>query len=357
MTEIVRYVTGYDGSKVAFSLRGVGLPLIFLNPYPRSNLEFELRNPKRRHLYDRLAANHTLIRFDYRGMGISTRDVEDISVQAITRDVEAIAQELGLQQPAVLCLGSSVSIGASLAGSELLDVSKFIVWDPLLPKGATYPAVEALRSIMDEHWELFLQARFRIGMSDEEAQEAAEIVRHSASPEFFRRARDVWGAVDLDALMGAVKCPTLILHPRDREASREASAWIATMIPEARLAVVEGNSSEIFNCDVDDVLRTIDSFLGIEPQAVRSPNGVSGAREACPAPVPDLTQREREIVVLLSQGLRSKEIGRQLGLSTHTVERHIANLYRKTGVSGRVSLTIFALKYGIIAEPLELAEP
>lgn len=60
-----------------------------------------------------------------------------------------------------------------------------------------------------------------------------------------------------------------------------------------------------------------------------------------------LTEREVEVLRLLATGLSSKEIGAALVLSVRTVERHIANLYLKTGTHGRAQATAYALSHGL----------
>jgi len=46
-------------------------------------------------------------------------------------------------------------------------------------------------------------------------------------------------------------------------------------------------------------------------------------------------------------GESNRQIARRLGLSTHTVERHVANLYRKIGARGRADATAYALRNGL----------
>lgn len=345
MTEVVRYVQSTGGIKIAYSVRGSGLPLIYFSAYPRSNLELELKNPKRRQLFDRLARSHRLVRFDYRGMGMSDRNYGVLSLDAMVADVEAIAEQLGVSECVLLAVGSSASIASAVAASGKVDASQLILWDPIAPDSVASPAVTALTSIMDEHWELFLRTRFRIGLSDEEAQEAAEIVLSSTTPIFFREARQVWSQIKPQEVFSKVTCPTLILHPAGRSDSREMSALIGSTIPGAVVAAVEGESSEIFNSDLATALHTVDEFLGVSDGA-QIPDDSFDATSCQPA----LTHRELDIVRLLIAGLRSKEIGNRLGLSPHTVERHIANLYRKTGANGRVALTVFALRHGLSTE-------
>ena len=48
-----------------------------------------------------------------------------------------------------------------------------------------------------------------------------------------------------------------------------------------------------------------------------------------------LTPREREIALLVAQGLASKEIGERLFLSARTVSNHLQNVYTKLGISKR----------------------
>lgn len=60
-----------------------------------------------------------------------------------------------------------------------------------------------------------------------------------------------------------------------------------------------------------------------------------------------LTEREREVLVLLSQGGSAKQIAQQLDISIKTVEFHRANITRKLGVHTISELTKFALAHGL----------
>ncbi len=55
-------------------------------------------------------------------------------------------------------------------------------------------------------------------------------------------------------------------------------------------------------------------------------------------PLGMLSAREAEIAILLAEGKTNAEIARDLFISTKTVETHISNMFRKTGVSNRVQL-------------------
>ena len=58
-----------------------------------------------------------------------------------------------------------------------------------------------------------------------------------------------------------------------------------------------------------------------------------------------LTEREVEVLLHLSLGRTNREIARELVLSERTVQRHIANIYRKINARNRAEATTFALNH------------
>ena len=74
------------------------------------------------------------------------------------------------------------------------------------------------------------------------------------------------------------------------------------------------------------------------------------AAKASEDDLPDnLTAREVEVLRLIALGRSNKEIGAGLVLSVRTVERHIANIYLKTGMHGRVEAASYAHAHGLSA--------
>jgi DNA-binding NarL/FixJ family response regulator len=63
---------------------------------------------------------------------------------------------------------------------------------------------------------------------------------------------------------------------------------------------------------------------------------------------PLLSDREREIVGLVAQGFRNREIGEKLFISEQTVKNHLHNIFDKLGVSDRLELALYALHHRII---------
>lgn len=62
----------------------------------------------------------------------------------------------------------------------------------------------------------------------------------------------------------------------------------------------------------------------------------------------DLTDREREVLRLIAEGLTGKEIAELLSLSVHTVERHRQNIMAKLRLHSRAELIKYAIRKGLI---------
>jgi DNA-binding NarL/FixJ family response regulator len=61
-------------------------------------------------------------------------------------------------------------------------------------------------------------------------------------------------------------------------------------------------------------------------------------------PRSELTPREQQVMELVEQGLKNKDIGRQLGIRPGTVKIHLKHIFEKTGVRGRYGLALSGFK-------------
>ena len=63
-----------------------------------------------------------------------------------------------------------------------------------------------------------------------------------------------------------------------------------------------------------------------------------------------LTAREIDVLRLVARGLSSKEIATELVISPKTARNHVEHIYVKTGATSRVAASMFAVKYGLLAD-------
>jgi HD-GYP domain-containing protein (c-di-GMP phosphodiesterase class II) len=87
----------------------------------------------------------------------------------------------------------------------------------------------------------------------------------------------------------------------------------------------------------------------LDAHAVTAALGAAGQQTPRIAHPAGLTEREVEVIALLARGLQTKQMARELGISTKTADRHIQNAYRKIGVSSRAAATVFAMEHGLLA--------
>ena len=80
-------------------------------------------------------------------------------------------------------------------------------------------------------------------------------------------------------------------------------------------------------------------------QASESPRSVTPAtRREAPH---GLTEREMEVLRLITGGHSNREVGEKLYISPATAARHVANIYNKLGVDSRARATAFAFQHGL----------
>jgi DNA-binding NarL/FixJ family response regulator len=69
--------------------------------------------------------------------------------------------------------------------------------------------------------------------------------------------------------------------------------------------------------------------------------------EAMDGPLGGLSRRELEVLALVAEGLTNRNVADRLVLSEHTVNRHVANILRKLGLTSRTAAASLAGRYGL----------
>jgi len=92
-----------------------------------------------------------------------------------------------------------------------------------------------------------------------------------------------------------------------------------------------------------DVLLVARELEDSAPDPADSAGGASGVEQSAP-----LTNREREILALLADGLGNKQIATRLGISANTVKTHLELLFEKIGVRSRAEAVAVGVRRGML---------
>jgi DNA-binding NarL/FixJ family response regulator len=104
--------------------------------------------------------------------------------------------------------------------------------------------------------------------------------------------------------------------------------------------------------DAEEIVRAIEAISHGEAifgpgVAARVMRFFAGAASMSPQPFPDLTEREREVLELVAQGLGNAEITRRLVVSPKTVRNHVSNILAKLQVADRSQAIVRAREAGL----------
>jgi DNA-binding CsgD family transcriptional regulator/pimeloyl-ACP methyl ester carboxylesterase len=347
----ISYARSADGVSLAFTVAGDGPALAFVPWVPFSNLRMEWQNPLLNRVFGQMAQRLTLVHYDGRGTGHSQRDVTDLSLEAMISDLEVVIDRAGLAEVSLLGQYNSCPHAIAYAARRPERVTRMVLfggsargWNAMSAKHT-----QALLSLIEQDWDLFADtaAHQWMGWSAGEAGRAtADAIREAVTPRIARATMQAASAADVTELLPRVAARTLVLHPRDMtQIPVDVARSLAAGLPRGRLVALEGAQPVLFTENPGEVVSLLVGFFrdGIEPAGVPLPGTIG--RRALPSE--GLSPREMEVLRLVAGGESNSQIARRLGLSTHTVERHVANLYRKVGARGRADATAYALRNGL----------
>jgi pimeloyl-ACP methyl ester carboxylesterase len=113
----IRYCKAADGVRLAYATVGKGPPIL-KSAHWLGHLEYDWEMPISQHFLLGLARNHTLVRYDARGNGLSDWDVDQLSLDLWVSDMETIADACGLRRFPLIGFsqGCAVSIAYAARG-------------------------------------------------------------------------------------------------------------------------------------------------------------------------------------------------------------------------------------------------
>jgi pimeloyl-ACP methyl ester carboxylesterase/DNA-binding CsgD family transcriptional regulator len=346
----VRYLHTADGVRLAWAEAGHG-PLLVKASNWLTHLEYDWESPVWRHWVRFLAEHFRVIRFDERGCGMTDWNVGDLSYERWVDDLEAVTATAAPGAPMILLgisQGSSVCIDFAVRHPEL--VTHLVLYGGYargIARRADRDADRVYAAIIElarlgwgtdnPAFRQVFTSRFIPGGTDEQMGWFNELCRKTTSPEIAAGLLRARAQVDVVDLLPRVRTPTLILHARDdRITPFDEGRRLAASIPGAQFVELDSRNHILLEGEPawDRFCEAVLDFVGAPP-----PQREDAAFAA-------LSAREREILVLVTEGLGNAQIAERLALSEKTVRNHVSNVFDKLGVWTRAQAIVFARDRG-----------
>ena len=289
MEQQIRFCTTSDGVRIAYATVGEGPPLVRVLGW-LTHLEYESENPRWRRLYEGMAARFTYARYDGRGMGLSDRDVPDISIDAFVHDLEAVVDALGFERVALFGVSQGGPTAIMYAARHPERVSHLIIYGSAVSPPWPEDQRDTMLSLIRQGWGSDVPAhrQFFTGLfmpdGDIEAIQAFnEMQRVSASADNVVAMLTAGGErlPDPAEVLPNVSVPTLVIHRRgDAIVPFEFGREIAAGIPGAQFLPLEGRNHAMLS-DVDApvglvMANAITEFVGAGEEAEAATAAHSG---------------------------------------------------------------------------------
>jgi len=253
--QVIRFLRTSDDVSIAYSVSGDG-PLLVKAANWLSHLEYDYESPIWRHWWRDLSRRYTLIRYDERGCGLSDWDVEDFSVDAWVRDLEAVCDAVSIERFALLGISQGAAVAVLYALLHPEKVSHLILYG-----GFAQGRIKREASTLQIQEAQLLQQLVRIGWgqkdptfrrvfaslflpngSSEQFDAFDSLQRYSTSPENAEKFIAAFNRIDIRDVLNKVRTPTLVIHSRDEiEIPVSQAKVLASAIPGARLVLLESN--------------------------------------------------------------------------------------------------------------------
>lgn len=340
----IRFVTTRDGTRIAKASAGCG-PVLLRAAHWLSHVEYDLDSPVWRPWVEALSATSTFVRYDQRGCGLSDREVDDFSLDAWVRDLEAVAGTLGPEPFALMGMSQGAAVALAFMARNPGRVSRLLLVGPYARGarcrgGTEEEALEAetLVNAIRVGWgrdtpvfRTLFTNRFIPGGTREQLDWWSDLQRVTASTEVAARTLDAFQRIDVAGSAREIDVPTLILHARDDACVPfEEGRLLAGLISDARFVPLESRNHVLLPTEPawEVFLKEVRAFLAPEGQA------------GIPKVARGLTPAEAEVLDLVAQGLGNRAIADRLGKSPKTVRNQVSVVLSKLGVRSRAEAIV-----------------
>lgn len=352
MNQKIRFCTSADGTRIAYATAGTGAPIVRVANW-LTHLELDWKGPIWSHWFEALSRKRQLVRYDLRGSGLSERSVDDLSLDAWIRDLEAVVDDLELEHFSLMGFCQGGVIAAAYAARHPDRVNRLVLYDSYthgaFTEGATYfqrMKMETLAQLIRIGWgqsnaafrKVFASLLMPEG-SEEQQTWLAELERRSTTTEMAVHLWKAFHRVDIRDVAPNVRAPALVFHVKnDAMVPFEEGCHLAELIPNARFVPLEGEN-HILRSDEpawEQFVSELQSFLGqSDERPLLREDGFS-----------ELTPREHEVLDLMAEGLSNAQIAERLFISPKTVRNHITRIFDKLHVSRRAEAIVQAREVG-----------
>jgi pimeloyl-ACP methyl ester carboxylesterase len=274
----VGYATTADGVRIAYSVSGAGPPLLFVRGWI-SNIDLMWQDPPFRAYFEALGERFTVIRFDMRGNGLSQRDVEELSLEAMVRDIEAVMDAVGVSRAVLYgqCFGGPATIAYAAAHPDRVDR---LILDGTYADGPRVARPERQRRIVATLRDIPEAGLAFLTHLTHPNPGPSKFRQHdrggpNLSSETAARLYTLGFNFDVRPLLPSISAPTLVMH---RESTRaipfRLGRELAASIRGARFVPLEGQAHNPWEEYPDSAIAAISEFLGVPLVLTSQPDGV-----------------------------------------------------------------------------------
>lgn len=274
--QVVTFCKSKDGANLAIAIAGAG-PVLVRTTHWLSHIEYDWQSPITAPFLHALAVRSHFIRYDGRGVGLSDRDVPEISFVTFQNDLEAVVDGLELERFALLGTSQGAAIAVAYAARNPKRVSKLILHGsyalgrnrrgvPGGPEEAKMMISMMLRGWGDEH-SAFMRAFGTLFLPDgtpDQIKAYADLQRMATSRETAVKIRLLHDETDILNILPEVKSPTLVFHSRhDNVVPFEQGRLVAASIPNARFIPLESSNHVLLSHEpaFTQFIDCVDEFL------------------------------------------------------------------------------------------------